>query len=202
MFVWKIHVYPVCKLGYGIISSTKKQVQYHQVCSWMKCFESIICSLCHMLCWDEAVTLPLAPCQIRDVAGCRGTGGPYYVTTQFYYCIKSATDLAIPGTSGRERPRKTWSQCVKNYVNKCSLAGVDPQDKAAWRTGVRHCVVLPTPSNWDTHSTLISKWIRRMMMITYYIWRRDPKISNMLEIMAPYFDQHISIFPRRHPTSS
>ena len=34
---------------------------------------------------------------------------------------------------------------VKTDVNKCGLAGVDPQDRDAWRAGVRHSLVLPTP---------------------------------------------------------
>ena len=40
---------------------------------------------------------------------------------------------------------KTWSECVKMVVNKCGLAGVDPLDRDAWRAGVRHSLVLPTP---------------------------------------------------------
>ena len=39
----------------------------------------------------------------------------------------------------------TWSECVKTYVNECGLAGVDPIDRDAWRVGVRHSLVLPTP---------------------------------------------------------
>ena len=34
--------------------------------------------------------------------------------------------------------------CVKTDVNKCGLAGVDPLDKDAWWTGVRHNLVLLT----------------------------------------------------------
>ena len=62
-------------------------------------------------------------------------------------CIKSVTDLTIPATSHPGRPRKTWSECVKNDVRKYGLSGIDPQDRDAWRAGVRRCLVLPTPSN-------------------------------------------------------
>ena len=37
-------------------------------------------------------------------------------------CIKSITDLPIPGTRGLERPRKTWPECVKSGVSNCGLA--------------------------------------------------------------------------------
>ena len=60
-------------------------------------------------------------------------------------CIKAVTDLAIPGTRPKGRPRKTWYECVKNDLEKYGLSGVDPQDREAWRTGVRRSLVLPTP---------------------------------------------------------
>ena len=58
-------------------------------------------------------------------------------------CIKSITNF----------PR---SECVKTDVNKCGLAGIDPQDRDAWRVGVQHSLVLQTrgPMEWDTGSTL------------------------------------------------
>ena len=42
------------------------------------------------------------------------------------------------------RPRKTWSECVKTDVNKCGLAGIDPLGRDAWWASVRHSLVLPT----------------------------------------------------------
>ena len=62
-------------------------------------------------------------------------------------CINSVTDLVIPGIRGRGRPRKTWLECVRKDVSECGLSGIDPQDRVAWRAGVRRCLVLPTPSN-------------------------------------------------------
>ena len=35
---------------------------------------------------------------------------------------KTVTDLAIPSTKGRGRPRKAWSEHVKNDVSKCCLS--------------------------------------------------------------------------------
>ena len=60
-------------------------------------------------------------------------------------CIKAVTDLAIPGTRRKGRPRMTWSECVKKDVIKSGLSGVDPQNRDAWRAGVRRSLVLPTP---------------------------------------------------------
>ena len=41
-------------------------------------------------------------------------------------CIKSVTDLVIPYTRRRVRPRKTWSKYMKNDVRECGLSGIDP----------------------------------------------------------------------------
>ena len=49
----------------------------------------------------------------------------------------SITGIAIPGTGGRGRPRKSWSECVKADVDVCNLEGIDPQNREAWRSGVR-----------------------------------------------------------------
>ena len=47
------------------------------------------------------------------------------------------TSIAIPGPRGRGRPRKSWSECVKADVEVCNLEGMDPQNREAWRSGVR-----------------------------------------------------------------
>ena len=44
-------------------------------------------------------------------------------------CIKSITNFQISGTRKNERPRRTWSECVKTDVKECGLAGVDPLDQ-------------------------------------------------------------------------
>ena len=62
-------------------------------------------------------------------------------------CINSVTKLTIPSNRGRGRPRKTWHECVKNDIRKYGLSGINPQDRDAWRAGVRRCLVQPTPLN-------------------------------------------------------
>ena len=49
----------------------------------------------------------------------------------------SITSIAISGPRGRGRPRKSWSECVKADVDVCNLEGIDPQNREAWRSGVR-----------------------------------------------------------------
>ena len=62
-------------------------------------------------------------------------------------CIKSVTDLRIPSTGGRGRPRKTWSECVKN-VSECDLFSLDLQDRMASQClALPGAVKLPTPLN-------------------------------------------------------
>ena len=60
-------------------------------------------------------------------------------------CIKSVTDLLLPGPRGKGRPRKTRSECVKTDISDRGLTGVDAQDRDAWRAGVWDSLVLPTP---------------------------------------------------------
>lgn len=52
-------------------------------------------------------------------------------------CINTICEMAIPGVRGAGRPRKTWSECVKNGRRECNLSNTDPQDRDAWRAGVR-----------------------------------------------------------------
>ena len=49
----------------------------------------------------------------------------------------SITSIAIPDPRGRGRPRKSWSECVKADVDVCNIEGIDPQNREAWRSGVR-----------------------------------------------------------------
>ena len=49
----------------------------------------------------------------------------------------SITSIAIPGPRGRGRPRKSWSECVKADVYVYNLEGIDPQNREAWRSGVK-----------------------------------------------------------------
>ena len=67
----------------------------------------------------------------------------------------SITSIAIPGPRGLGRPRKSWSECVKADVEVCNLEGIDPQNREAWRSGVRRTE--PTaayPRNWETICSL------------------------------------------------
>ena len=49
----------------------------------------------------------------------------------------SITSNAIPGPRGSGRPRRSWSECVKADVDAGKLEGIDPQNREAWRSGVR-----------------------------------------------------------------
>ena len=61
-------------------------------------------------------------------------------------CINSITSMTIPNTKRRERPKKTWSECVKADMKMCSLGSIDPLNREAWGLGVRHSShLLPTP---------------------------------------------------------
>ena len=60
-------------------------------------------------------------------------------------CINTVADVAVPGTRGAGRPRKTWRQCVKDDRRACGLDRTNPLDRDAWRAGVRRSLVLPTP---------------------------------------------------------
>ena len=50
-------------------------------------------------------------------------------------CIKYIRNFALLGTRKKERPRRTWSECVKTDVDMCGLAA--------------------NPREWGTDSTLI-----------------------------------------------
>ena len=62
-------------------------------------------------------------------------------------CIKSVANMEIPCSKVRGRPRKTWSDCVRADMSVCSLGGIDPQNRTAWRSGIRSSSsLLPTPA--------------------------------------------------------
>ena len=41
-------------------------------------------------------------------------------------CINQVSNLVIPGPRGQGRPRKTWSECVKNDLSAHNLIHVNP----------------------------------------------------------------------------
>ena len=52
-------------------------------------------------------------------------------------CIKSVTNMEVPCSKARGRPRKTWPDCVKADMNACSIGGIGPQNRTALRSGIR-----------------------------------------------------------------
>ena len=69
-------------------------------------------------------------------------------------CIKSVTNMEVPCSKARGRPRKTWSDCVKVDMNACSIGGIDPQNRTAWRSGIRSISrLLPTPATGTNRSS-------------------------------------------------
>ena len=72
-------------------------------------------------------------------------------------CIKYYK-LSIPGTRKQRRARKTWSECVKNYVNKCGLAGVDPLNIWKWM--------------WMGERTFLTLLSCTPLLITFWIFNK------------------------------
>ena len=64
--------------------------------------------------------------------------------------INQITTLAVPGTCGRGRPRKTWTECVVYDLNTYNLNDVDPHDRETWRKRIKDSLVLPTPDPGTT----------------------------------------------------
>ena len=52
-------------------------------------------------------------------------------------CINSVTNLEVPGSRGRGRPRKAWSDCVKDDLKVRNMVGVDPSVREDWRACLR-----------------------------------------------------------------
>ena len=64
-------------------------------------------------------------------------------------CTKYVTNMEVPCSKAWGRPRKTWSDCVKADMNAC----IDPQNRTAWRSGIRSISrLLPTPATGKNHS--------------------------------------------------
>jgi len=62
--------------------------------------------------------------------------------------------MEVPCSKARWRPRKTWSDCVKADMNAYSIVGIDPQNRTAWRSGIRSISrLLPTAATGKNHSS-------------------------------------------------
>ena len=99
---------------------------------------------------------------ITSVLGCRWLRwcGHVQLATS---CIKSITNIQIPGTRKEGRPRKTSSDCVQTDVNECGQAGIDPFDWDAWSDGepVFDIVWCCQPHTMGNRQHLDLKWIWR-----------------------------------------
>ena len=49
------------------------------------------------------------------------------------------------------RPKKSWSECIKNDINQCDLLDVDPLNRLAWRAGVNEA--------WCCPPWILGKWL-------------------------------------------
>jgi len=54
--------------------------------------------------------------------------------------------MPLPGGRKEGRPRKMWSECVKNDIEACNMSALDPQNRDTWRKAIKPCQVLPTPN--------------------------------------------------------
>ena len=48
------------------------------------------------------------------------------------------------GQKGPARAKKTWALCVKDDLKDCRLTEIMTQDRDAWRSSVRNCLLEPT----------------------------------------------------------
>ena len=47
--------------------------------------------------------------------------------------ISQCNQILINGNRGRGRPKKTWTDCVKEDKKKWRMTGMDPLDRYLWR---------------------------------------------------------------------
>ena len=53
--------------------------------------------------------------------------------------------MQIDGKRGHGRPRKTWSECVREDLDAFKLKPSDAQDRVGWRSSVKNSRLEPTP---------------------------------------------------------
>ena len=77
-------------------------------------------------------------------AALHSKGLRWYDTSSDHHPV---TNMEVPCSKERGRPRKTWSDCVKADMNACSIDGIDPQNRTARRSGIRSIShLVPNPA--------------------------------------------------------
>ena len=51
--------------------------------------------------------------------------------------VRTACDIQIDGRRGAGRPKLTWKKLTEKDCREWKLTTVDPQERSAWRSGVR-----------------------------------------------------------------
>ena len=51
--------------------------------------------------------------------------------------IRTPCDIQIAGRRGAGRPKLTWKKLTERDCREWKLTTVDPQERSAWRSGVR-----------------------------------------------------------------
>ena len=51
-------------------------------------------------------------------------------------CVSACRNMAVLGERGRRRGRKTWKECVADYMQQLRLRQEDAQDRAVWKNGI------------------------------------------------------------------
>ena len=59
--------------------------------------------------------------------------------------ISRVRSMQIDGKRGHGRPRKTWSECVREDLDAFKLKPSDAQDRVGWRSSVKNSRLEPTP---------------------------------------------------------
>ena len=112
----------------------------------------MICWFCGVKLKDEIPTVDLlARLGLEGIASVLRTRRLrwYGHVTRSSGAIHEVTEVSVPGSRGRGRPRKTWRECVNGDIQECGLSDADPSDRAIWRAVVNASRLLPTPKGND-----------------------------------------------------
>ena len=86
--------------------------------------------------------------------------------------ISRVRSMSIDGRRGLGRPRKTWSECVKDDLAAFKLKPCDAQDRAGWRSSVENSQLEPTP---QCGSAPLSAAVRPTRGVRTRSWRSSIK---------------------------